>query len=407
MSRPDPFVVLGVDRSTPLAEIKKAYRALARAHHPDANRDDPDAAERFQQISWAFKLIGTEERLTAFREDERRRANLAGAFGSTQTRLPARGADVQTTLELSFEQAYRGEHVQLDIPLRIPCGTCGGSGAAVGTKARSCPLCGGTGQHTIGRLAQTCAGCNGQGVLVDRPCPDCNGGTQEGSRQHALKVPAGVRDGARLRIKGKGNPGLDSAGDLVVSIRVIASELFEPMGVLDLVLDVPISYAEAVLGKEISIPTPDKWMKLRIPAGSSSGRMLRIRDRGLTGLDGAGQPVRGHLYARLQIVVPADASGEQRKLIRRLSATDDPAIRSHFREDRSKSSPAPPGARPEGGLQPPSPPSPSPAPQAPSAPSTPPAKPTRPATRPAAARGSGRVPTTPPAPRATSTLDLG
>lgn len=332
---PDPFIVLGVTRETSISDIKRAYRRLAREHHPDANGGDLAAQEQFQRINAAFKTIGSEEKRAKFLqlEDRNRRSVINTQQGKptvNTARLPAQGDDIHTEIQLTFEQAFRGERVQLDIPMKVPCQTCGGTGAAPGTNARRCPLCQGSGVHQVGRLNSVCGGCEGRGVLVDKSCPDCTNGAVETLRQQILVVPAGVADGSRMRVKGKGQPGLRSAGDLVVTVKVQPSELFQVFDDVDLVIDVPISYAEACLGKEITIPTPEKWMKLNIPAGSNSGRLLRIRGQGLSKNDPDGNPVRGHLYARLHIVVPEQLSPEQRRLVRRLGAADDGDIRRHF-----------------------------------------------------------------------------
>jgi molecular chaperone DnaJ len=342
----DFYATLGVPKDASAAEIKKAFRTLAKKHHPDSNENDPKAEARFKEVSEAYDVLSDEK--TRKEYDEARslfgggfrppggfggganapfdlsdllgRAGGGGGFGDvfggifnrgpgTQPggRRPRRGADVESTVTLSFDEALEG----LTLPLRLtsdaPCGVCSGTGARHGTTPRVCPTCAGAGQvnRNAGGFAfpEPCRDCRGRGLVVDDPCPTCSGsGRAPSTRTVQARIPAGVRSGQRIRLRGKGTPGEHGgeAGDLLVVVTVTPDPVFGRDGD-NLTVTVPVSFAEAALGGDIEVPVPrGGTVRLRLAEGTQSGRVLRVRGKGVRRKDGT----HGDLLVTVEVAVP-------------------------------------------------------------------------------------------------------
>jgi len=354
----DLYATLGVSRTASTDEIKKAYRKLARVHHPDANPDDPKAEERFKDISHAYDVLSDADKRREYDQlltFGGRRPNGgpgggaggadAGGFGdfadlfssifrgggggrgrATQEPMARRGADVEVEVNLSFDQAMSGAQVPVSVETPVACPDCGGSGAKPGTSPRLCPECKGRGVRgrDVGSFAfsEPCPRCGGNGTVIDDPCPSCGGSGSTSTRsQIKVKIPPGVKDGTKIRLKGKGQAGVRGgpAGDLQVVTRVAPSRLYTRTGD-DLIVNVPVTFAEAALGAQVEVPTLDGRVKLRVPPGSAEGRSLRIPGKGAPRLKGEG---RGDLIAKLRVQVPRDMSDEQRKALEAFAELDD------------------------------------------------------------------------------------
>ena len=354
----DYYAVLGVPKNADQSEIKKAYRKLARKYHPDTNQGDKKAEERFKEISQAHDVLSDPEKRKAYD-----RGGLFGGIGgaagggfdpgaftggfsdilsnlfggggaggaggrgsgsgSGRTRArPQRGRDLETEVSLTFDQAVNGAQVPLAIPTSQPCPTCKGSGAKPGTSPRVCPVCDGRGLESqsqgIFSISQPCSNCHGSGTVIEDPCPTCAGsGAQRTVRRLRVNIPAGVRDGSRIRLAGKGEPGLRGAppGDLYVITRVQESPVFKPVGE-NLEVEVPLTIPEAVSGGVIEVPTLNGTKRLRVPAGTKHGTVQRLRGEGPPRLAAKG---RGDIRYRFVIDVPSSLSPEQSAAIDKLS----------------------------------------------------------------------------------------
>jgi molecular chaperone DnaJ len=331
-----PYDVLGVPKTATDDEVKKAYRKLARESHPDANQGDTAAEERFKEIQGAYDLLSDPEKRKqfdtfgangargpgpggpgpgGFTYENVDLSDLLGQFGGIFGRgggrrarpQPERGADLESRVRLSFEDALVGAQVRVPVEIDAPCHTCHGTGAEPGTAPITCPQCGGSGtvsdSHGLFALSQPCPRCRGNGVIVEKPCTTCRGsGHERVTRRYAVKIPAGAKDGTRVRLKGKGEPGANGgpAGDLFVVASVDPSPLYERRDA-DLILEVPLTYPEATLGATVEIPTPEGPVNLKVPAGTESGKLLRVKGRGAPRLKGGG---KGDLLARIKVTVP-------------------------------------------------------------------------------------------------------
>jgi molecular chaperone DnaJ len=352
----DLYATLGVSNTASADDIKKAYRKLARENHPDRNPGDAKAEERFKEISHAHDVLSDPEKRREY--DARLRfggrapngggAGFGGADaggfgdfadifssifkggrgGARTASEPAarRGADVEVEVNLSFEQAMRGAQVPVSVETPVACGDCGGSGAKPGTNPRLCPECKGRGVRgrDVGAFAfsEPCPRCGGNGTVIDDPCPTCGGSGSTSTRQQIkVKIPAGVKDGTRIRLKGKGQAGVRGgpAGDLQVVTRVSPSRLYARQGD-DLTISVPVTFAEAALGAQVEVPTLDGRVKLTVPPGSPDGRSLRIAGQGAPRLKGDG---RGDLIAKLRVEVPRELSEAQRKALEKYAKLDE------------------------------------------------------------------------------------
>jgi molecular chaperone DnaJ len=345
----DFYSVLGVDKSASTDEIKKAYRKLARQLHPDRNPNNPEAESRFKDVSEAYDVLADERKRKEY--DEMRSLFGSGAFrrsargggfdpgdlfggfsgggdrrfggagfsdlfssifsgGATRARGPARGRDVEAEMTLDFADAVQGTTRQLTLRAPGVCDTCHGTGAKPGTQPRTCPVCGGVGLVTRNQgsfsFSEPCRECQGVGSIVDEKCPECRGtGGVTKTRTLTVRFPTGVADGQRIRLAGRGEPGERGgpAGDLYVLVKVRPDDLFGRSGD-DLTLTVPITFAEAVLGTDLRVPTLDGSVTLRVPPGTPSGRTLRARGKGVTRRNGRA----GDLLVTIEVVVPRDLS---------------------------------------------------------------------------------------------------
>ena len=332
-----PYDVLGVPRTATDDEVKKAYRKLARENHPDANQGDAAAEERFKEIQGAYDLLSDAGEAQAVRHLRRQRRARRRAGWSRAGRLhlrerrPLRPAGAVRRHLRSWRwppgdgpspSAAPTSSRACGCPSRTPsrarrcgfrsrstrpCHTCHGTGAEPGTSPITCPQCGGSGtvsdSHGLFALSQPCPRCRGNGVIVEKPCKTCRGsGHERVTRRYAVKIPAGAKDGTRVRLKGKGEPGANGgpAGDLFVVASVDPSPLYERRDA-DLVLEVPLTYPEATLGATVEIPTPEGPVNLKVPAGTESGKLLRVKGRGAPKLKGGG---KGDLLARIKVTVP-------------------------------------------------------------------------------------------------------
>lgn len=349
MKTKDLYKVLGVSRNASQDEIRKAYRKLARKYHPDANPGDPSAEERFKEVQHAYEILSNPEKRREYDQGPRtffggpggaRRpgpgggtfagdfsdlSDLFGSFGdifgrrTRQRPRGRRGEDVTMSVNLSFKDALSGVTTRLSVPVEEDCDVCSGTGAAPGTSPRVCPECGGRGvvsrDEGFFALSEPCGRCGGEGMIVETPCAACGGGgRRRRSRQVTVRIPAGARDGMKIRVPGRGSAGTDGGppGDLYVVTRVEEHPLFKRRGD-DFVLEVPVSFVEAALGAEIQVPRPDgRLVRLKVPAGTQDGRQLRVR--------GAGAPKprgkeSGDLIIKVRIVVPERLSRREREIL--------------------------------------------------------------------------------------------
>jgi len=372
---PDFYQTLGVGKGATQDEIKKAYRKLARQLHPDRNPGNKDAEERFKEVGQAYETLSDPDKRKQYDEMVRLGAfdprtggfrpgqggfqgfdprifqqyqqggqqfemgdlgdlfsSLFGGAGARTGRAgrqraqqAERGADLQADVTISFDDSLRGATVRIPVDKADVCPTCHGSGAKPGTTPKICPECQGRGviaqNQGIFALSQPCPRCRGNGTIIETPCPTCHGrGVVQQTKRYTVKIPAGVKDGTKIKLKGKGEVGTRGgpAGDLYVVTHVEDSDLFQRRGD-DLVLDVPVTYAEAALGAGVRIPTPGGGrVSLKIPAGTHDGRTLRVRGKGAPRLRGGGT---GDLLAKVRVVVPTKLSKEQRELVEKLAKT--------------------------------------------------------------------------------------
>jgi molecular chaperone DnaJ len=339
---------LGVNKNASQDEIKKAYRKLVRQYHPDKNPDDASAEAKFKEVQTAYDVLSDPEKRKQY--DRFGSANgraqapgggfnvdfgdfdlgdlfgniFGGGGGARGTRpQPLRGNDVEAEVRLSFEDSLRGVEAKVPVEVTTACRDCGGTGARPGTAPVICPECQGRGvkvesQGLFG-LSQPCPRCRGNGTVVEQPCPSCKGtGRERRLRTYTVKIKPGVKDGTRIRLAGKGEAGSGGgpAGDLYVVTRVEPSKLFERRGEADLVIEVPVTYAEAALGTTVEVPTPEgKRLSLKIPAGSQDGKLLRLKGHGAPKLKGNG---RGDLLARVRITVPKKLTKAEREALETL-----------------------------------------------------------------------------------------
>jgi molecular chaperone DnaJ len=361
--------VLGVGKGASDEEIKKAYRKLARKYHPDRNQGDKAAEERFKEISQAHDVLSDAEKRKAYDRGTGPFGNFAGGFGGAGqggggfdagsfaggfgdnfsnifggagqggggtagprggagTARAQRGRDLETEVTLTFDQAVGGAQVPLAVPTSQACPTCNGTGAKPGTKPKACPVCGGRGVETesqgIFSISQPCSNCHGTGTVIEDPCPTCGGtGAQRSIKRLRVNIPAGVKDGSRIRLAGKGEPGpptprgsRDSEpGDLYVITRVQESPVFRRVGD-NLEVEVPLTVPEALQGAVVEVPTLNGSKRLRVAAGTKHGTVQRLRGEGPARLGGKG---RGDIRYRFVIDVPSQLSPEQRAAVDRLS----------------------------------------------------------------------------------------
>jgi molecular chaperone DnaJ len=359
--QPDYYKVLGVGKGATDEEIKKAYRKLARQYHPDRNPGDKAAEEKFKQISQAHDVLSDAEKRKTYDRASGPlggftqgfspgggfdTSNIPGGFGdilsnifggaagaggpggargpSTARAPEARGRDLETEVKLSFDNAVHGTQVPLAVPTSHSCVTCHGTGARPGTSPRVCPVCNGRGVEAqsqgVFSISQPCSNCGGSGTVIDDPCPTCAGtGAQRSIKRLRVNIPAGVKDGTRIKLAGKGDPGLRGAppGDLYVICRVNDSKVFRRVGD-NLEVDVPLAPHEAMLGAVVEVPTLDGTKKLRVARGTRDGTIQRLRGEGPPRAGGAGKG-NGDLRYRFVIDIPTTLTDAQAAAVDQLA----------------------------------------------------------------------------------------
>jgi molecular chaperone DnaJ len=356
-TRPDYYKALGVDKKASPEEIKKAYRKLARRYHPDRNPDDKQAEARFKEISQAHDVLGDPDKRKQYDSGSgpfAAGAGPGGGFGgfgnfdfdassmgdilsnlfggggggarrTSRSRPRAeRGSDLEAQVSISFEQAIEGAQVPLQVPMHATCGTCRGTGAKPGTTPKVCPRCEGRGIETQGQgmfsISQPCSLCGGAGTVIEQPCPTCHGtGAVRTVKRLRVNIPPGVREGSRIRIAGKGEPGRAGgpAGDLYLITHVAPSPLFVRRGE-NLEVEVPLTIPEALRGAEVRVPTLGATKTLRVRPGTTHGTVQRLRGEGPPKL-GRPSSERGDIHYRFVIDVPDKLNREQEKAVDTLS----------------------------------------------------------------------------------------
>jgi molecular chaperone DnaJ len=346
----DPYQALGVDKKASDEEIKKAYRRLARRYHPDTNQGDAAAEERFKEIQEAYSILSDPEKRRSYDsgggifgsgfDPGSFRGGFGGAFGDILSDLfgregarpggasprAQRGRDLETEVFISFEQSMEGAQVPVSVALSAPCTTCHGTGAKPGTSPTVCSRCNGRGVEAESQglfsISQPCSLCGGTGTEIKDPCPTCKGSGQTRQvKRYRVNVPAGVRNGSRVRLAGKGEAGVRGGppGDLYVVTRVADSPVFRRKGD-NLEVEVPITIVEAIRGATIEVPTLSGTKRIRVPPGTQHGTIQRLRGEGPPRLGGRG---RGDIHYRLVIDVPRSLSREQREVVDELAAVLD------------------------------------------------------------------------------------
>ncbi|HEV8366496.1 MAG TPA: molecular chaperone DnaJ [Pyrinomonadaceae bacterium] len=354
MSKRDYYEILGVSKTATEQEIKSAYRRLAVKHHPDKNPNDAAAEDKFKEAAEAYSVLqDAEQRRRYDRFGHAGVSSSAGAgtwgapgFGGIEDILgdlfgfgdvfggaragsrrtaAQRGADLRYDLEIALEEAANGMTAQLRIPRLEGCETCKGSGAASGTQPETCQTCGGTGQVRYQQgffsVARTCNACRGAGRVIKTPCKNCNGaGRVEREKQMEVKIPAGVETGSRLRVQGEGEAGTQGGppGDLYVVIHVAEHEQFERQG-SNLYEAVPITFAQAALGADVMVKTLDGEEKLKVPMGTQTGTVFRLKGKGMPQLGGRG---KGDLFVSVSVITPTSLTRDQRRLLEQLAEVE-------------------------------------------------------------------------------------
>ncbi|MBL8200597.1 MAG: molecular chaperone DnaJ [Chromatiales bacterium] len=345
MAKRDYYEVLGVSRDASEADIKKAYRRLAMKHHPDRNPDDPKAEAAFKEAKEAYEVLSEKDKRAVY--DQHGHAGVEAAAGGGRggpgfnpgdafgdifgdvfgdifgggrrgRSTVFRGADLRYELSLTLEQAVFGDTVNLTLPTVVSCETCSGSGAKPGTKPVTCKTCEGAGQVRMSQgffsIQQACPACRGTGQQIENPCATCQGrGRVQKSKTLAVKVPAGVDNGDRIRLTGEGEAGQNGGppGDLYVEIRIQPHDIFERDGA-DLSCGIPVNFAVAALGGSVQVPTLDGEVTLKIPAETQSGRVFRLRGKGVRPVRGSGP---GDLFCRVEVETPVNLTAEQKRLL--------------------------------------------------------------------------------------------
>jgi len=383
----DYYAVLGVLEGASGKDISRAYKKLAKKYHPDANSGDRVAEEKFKEVSGAYDVLGDEEKRREYDEVRHMVAAgigpdggrggvrfgpggvhfdtggagdiFSGLFGRARRGRapgPQRGHDLETELHLGFLEAVSGVTSPVRFAAEASCSACGGSGARAGTSPEMCPECRGSGQVAVDQgpfsFEQVCTACGGRGRIVREVCPSCGGhGTEMRSREVKIRVPAGVDDGQRIRVKGRGAAGIHGGppGDLYVVVHVEKHRVLARRGA-HLTVRVPVTFAEATLGAEVKVPTLEEPVTVRIPAGTPSGKVLRVRGRGIPN----GASGRGDLLVSIDVQVPGELTAEQRSSVEALAAAfaDDPRVALFDGSHKGSSTRAAPGGSSAGDTPP-------------------------------------------------------
>ena len=375
MSKRDFYDVLGVAKGASADEIKKAYRKKAKEFHPDRNADNPDSEAKFKEANEAYEILKDAEKKAAY--DRFGHAAFEGGMGGGRGgarpghggdfssafsdvfddlfgdfmgggraggggRRAARGSDLRYNLRVSLDDAYSGMQKTINVPTAVPCGSCEGSGAEGGVEPTTCPTCSGMGkvraQQGFFTVERTCPTCSGLGQIIKNPCKACGGaGRVEKNRALNVNIPAGVETGTRIRLAGEGEAGMRGGppGDLYIFVEVAAHDLFERDG-MNLHCRVPVSMTKAALGGAIEVPTIDGGRgRVQIPAGSQSGRQMRLRGKGMPALRGGGS---GDMFIELAVETPVNLTTKQKDLLREfdeLSEDNNPESKSFFSSVKS------------------------------------------------------------------------
>ncbi|WP_316673787.1 molecular chaperone DnaJ [uncultured Tolumonas sp.] len=344
MAKRDYYEILGVERSADEREIKKAYKRLAMKYHPDRNPDNPESEEKFKEAKEAYEILSDAQKRAAY--DKFGHAGVdpnqagPGGFGGgadfgdvfgdifgdifgggRRSQRAARGADLRYNMELTLEEAVRGVSKEIKVPTLVECDECHGSGARTGTSAQTCPTCHGSGQVQMRQgffaVTQACPHCHGKGKIITDPCRKCHGdGRVQKTKTLSVKIPAGVDTGDRIRLAGEGEAGEFGApaGDLYVQVHVKDHPIFVRDG-NNLYCEIPISFTTAALGGEVAVPTLDGRLMLKIPAETQSGRMFRLRGKGVRSLRSGSE---GDLLCKAVVETPVKLSDEQKELLKQL-----------------------------------------------------------------------------------------
>jgi len=347
MTKRDYYEILGVSRTATEVEIKKAYRTLAVQYHPDKNPGDGAAEEKFKECAEAYAVLSDSQKRSQYDRFGHQGVGSGGfdpgfsniedifdlfGFGDmfggrqrTRSRVQ-RGSDLRYDLEITLEDAANGKDETLRIPRLETCGECTGTGAEKGSSAENCISCGGSGQTRYQQgffsVMRTCPNCSGKGTIIRNPCKECKGqGRIERERTLEIKIPAGVETGSRLRVSGEGESGVNGgpSGDLFVVVHVKEHDVFERQGA-NLYSAVPVSFAQAALGADIKVTTLDGEEDLKIPAGTQTGTVFRLKAKGMPELGGRG---RGDLFVAATLITPKNLTKEQRKLLEKLADVED------------------------------------------------------------------------------------
>lgn len=374
MADKDYYDILGVPRTASADEIKKAFRKAARKHHPDAGGSE----ERFKEINEAYEVLSDDEKRSQYDQYGRYFGgqmppggpgqapgagwpggfggggfggqgayttvdmgdlgdlfgNLFGGGGGTRRSTARRGADLQYDVTLSFDEALTGTSTKVDVKRTETCGVCKGSGAKAGTSPVTCPTCSGSGHVSQGQglfgISRPCPRCGGTGKIVENPCPTCKGkGKVVRAKPLTVNIPPGVTDGGKLRFAGKGESGTGGApaGDLYVVTHIKAHPYYTRDGA-DVLMDLPVTIAEAALGAEVTVPAPDgSKVKLKVAPGTADGKVLRVPGKGAPRLKGKGS---GDLKVKIKIAVPKKLTAEQKELLKRFESSRDENVRAHI-----------------------------------------------------------------------------
>lgn len=357
MSQRDYYEILEVSRDASDRDIKKAYRRMAMKFHPDRNPGDKESEEKFKEVNAAYEILSDAQKKAAYDQyghagvDPNMRGggqgfegnfgdifgdvfgDIFGGGGGGQRRSSVqRGADLRYNLDLTLEEAVRGCEKTIKVPTQVSCETCHGSGAKPGTQPRVCSTCGGAGQIRMQQgffaVQQTCPACRGEGKVISDPCTDCRGhGRKEKTKTLSVKIPAGVDTGDRIRLTSEGEAGANGgpAGDLYVQANVLKHPIFERDG-KHLYCEMPISFVDAALGGELEVPTLDGRVKLKVPEETQTGKLFRLRGKGVTPVRGG---AIGDLLVRVVVETPVKLSGRQRELLREFQSETEGKNQTH------------------------------------------------------------------------------